>query len=222
MIAVTEVSFAYPGAGFRLEIPRLEAAKGERLAVVGPSGSGKTTLLNLVAGVLVPSDGSIRVGETDVQALGDAARREFRARTVGSIFQDFGLIDYLTARDNILHPYRITGALTLDAATRGRAESLAERAGIAGQLGRRPGALSHGEKQRVAICRALLTRPAVVLADEATGNLDPESKGVILDLLFSCAAAEEATVLAVTHDHDLLDRFDRVIDFRSFRRTLPA
>ncbi|MBM9596026.1 ABC transporter ATP-binding protein [Roseitranquillus sediminis] len=222
MISLQDISFAYPSAGFRLEIPRLAAASGERLAVVGPSGSGKTTLLSLVAGILVPFSGSVRVGDVEVHTLGDVARRDFRARTIGSVFQDFGLVEYLSARDNILHPYRISGALTLDGATRKRAEDLAWRAGIGAKLGHRPGALSHGEKQRVAICRALLTRPPVVLADEATGNLDPETKGVILDLLFSCAEAENATVLAVTHDHDLLDRFDRVVDFRSFRQTMPA
>ncbi|MCC6982362.1 MAG: ABC transporter ATP-binding protein [Bauldia sp.] len=218
MIALREVSFAYPGGAFRLSVPALDVAAGERVAVVGPSGSGKTTLLNLVAGILVPASGSVRVGEAEVSALGDAARRAFRIQKIGFVFQDFGLIDYLSARDNVLHPYRITDALTLDADTRARAEALAEKAGIADKLARRPKALSQGEKQRVAICRALLTRPSLVLADEATGNLDPDTKGAILDLLFERAAAEKATVLAVTHDHELLPRFDRVIDFRDFRQ----
>ena len=216
------MAFAYPGAAFRLEVPHLGAEAGERVAVVGPSGSGKTTLLNLVAGILVPFAGSVRIGDTEVSALGDGARRAFRIRTIGFVFQDFGLVDYLSARDNILHPYRITDALSLDPETRERAERLAEQAGIADKLGRRPDALSHGEKQRVAICRALLPRPRLVLADEATGNLDPDTKGAILELLFERAAAEDATVLAVTHDHELLPRFDRVVDFRDFRASAPA
>jgi putative ABC transport system ATP-binding protein len=222
VITLREVSFAYPGGAFRLSVPSLEVAAGERVAVVGPSGSGKTTLLNLVAGILVPSGGSVKVGEAEVSALGDSARRAFRIQKIGFVFQDFGLIDYLSARDNILHPYRITDALTLDADTRARAEDLAAKAGIADKLQRRPRALSQGEKQRVAICRALLTKPSLVLADEATGNLDPDTKGAILDLLFERAAAEKATVLAVTHDHELLPRFDRVIDFRDFRQKAAA
>ncbi len=218
MIALRDVVFAYPGGSFRLAVPTLDVAAGERVAVVGPSGSGKTTLLNLVAGIFVPASGSVRVGEAEISALGDAERRAFRIRRIGFVFQDFGLIDYLDARDNILHPYRITDALTLDADTRARTEALSERAGIADKLRRRPGALSQGEKQRVAICRALLAKPALILADEATGNLDPDTKGAILDLLFEEAAAAAATILAVTHDHELLPRFDRVIDFRDFRQ----
>lgn len=217
MIALRGIDFAYGREGFRLRVPALDVAAGERVAVIGPSGSGKTTLLNLIAGIALPATGSVRVGETEVSALPDATRRAFRIRRIGFVFQDFGLIDYLSARDNILHPYRITDALTLDAEVRARAEALAAATGITARLRSRPGALSQGEKQRVAICRALLTQPALVLADEATGNLDPETKGVILDLLLDRAAADGATVLAVTHDHELLPRFDRVIDFRDFR-----
>lgn len=217
MIELADIEFAYRRSGFALRVPSLQVAAGECVAVIGPSGSGKTTLLNLIAGIALPRRGRVRVGDTEVSALSDAARRAFRIRRIGFVFQDFGLIDYLTARDNILHPYRITDALTLDAEVRARAEALAAATGIAGRLGHRPGALSQGEKQRVAICRALLTRPALVLADEATGNLDPETKGAILDLLLERARGDGATVLAVTHDHDLLPRFDRVVDFRSFR-----
>ena len=153
--------------------------------------------------------------------MGDSAGRAFRISTIGFVFQDFGLIDYLTVRDNILHPYRITDALALDGATRKRADALAKAAGIGDKLARRPRALSQGEKQRVAICRALLTRPKLVLADEATG-ISTRHQGAVLDLLFEQAAAEKATVLAVTHDHELLPRFDRVVDFREFRHSTGA
>ena len=133
------------------------------------------------------------------------------------MFQDFELLDYLNVLDNILHPYRITTALKLDKAVRARAEILTRDMGIGDMLRRTPDDLSHGEKQRVAICRALLPRPKLILADEATGNLDPDNKTLILDLLFSAVADHDATLLAVTHDHELLKRFDRVVDFGDFK-----
>jgi putative ABC transport system ATP-binding protein len=133
------------------------------------------------------------------------------------VFQDFELLDYLNVMDNILHPYRITGALTLDKAVRERAGILAQEMGIGDKLKRPANDLSQGEKQRAAICRALLPQPKLLLADEATGNLDPDNKTRILDLLFQSVADHDATLLAVTHDYDLLKRFDRVIDFKDFR-----
>ncbi|ROU03702.1 ABC transporter ATP-binding protein [Histidinibacterium lentulum] len=215
MLSIDALRFSYPE--FRLEVPSLSVEEGERAAIVGPSGSGKTTLLNLVAGLFLPEAGRIRIGETEISSLSDRARRTFRARRIGFVFQTFALLDYLTARENILYPFRVGSGLSLDQAARDRAQALADRCGIGGKLDRRPGALSQGEQQRVAICRALVTRPGLILADEATGNLDPATKTLILDLLFDRAAEEGATVLAVTHDHDLLARFDRVIDFAQFR-----
>lgn len=217
MISIRSLDFHYKTGEFQLAIPELLVAGGEKLAVIGPSGSGKTTLLNLVAGIVQPLQGRVQVGDIQVQQLADAARRDFRIRHVGFVFQDFELIDYLNVLDNILHPYRISKALTLTAAVRERAVMLAEQMGIADKLGRFAGELSQGEKQRAAICRALLPGPELILADEATGNLDPRNKGHILDLLFESVDAHNATLLAVTHDHELLPRFDRVIDFADFR-----
>ncbi len=222
MIRIEDVSFAYGTGGFRLRVPELSLPKGERLAIVGPSGSGKTTLLNLIAGILSPDGGRIDVAGTEITELADARRRQFRASHIGFVFQDFALLDYLTARQNILYPYRITPALTLTAEARDRAGALAEACGIQDKLDRHPAELSQGEQQRVAICRALITQPKLILSDEATGNLDPESKGRILDLLFEQAAQVGATVLAVTHDHELLPRFDRVIDFAQYREGAGA
>lgn len=217
MIVLEDIAFAYPGGRFRLSIHALSVEPGERVAVVGPSGTGKTTLLNLVAGILRPDAGRIVVGETDLGPLSNDARRRFRAATIGFVFQDFALLDYLTALENILYPYRITPALTLDKAARERADALGRACGLGEKLGRHPRALSQGEQQRVAICRALVTQPKLILSDEATGNLDPENKTLILDLLFEQAEAAGASVLAVTHDHALLPRFDRVVDFAAFR-----
>ena len=222
MIEIEGLSFRYPGGSFVLDIPGFRVASGEKLAVIGPSGSGKTTLLNLIAGISTPDQGAVQVGDTQVSELDDRRRRDFRIRNLGLVFQDFELLDYLNVLDNILHPYRITRALRLDAGVRERAVGLAGRMGIGDKLRRRVNDLSQGEKQRVAICRALLPGPALLLADEATGNLDPDNKALILDLLFDSVDAHGATLLAVTHDHELLPRFDRVIDFATFRSRAGA
>jgi len=216
MISIQNIQFRYPHGEFRLTIPEFSATQGEKVAIVGPSGSGKTTLLNLLAGILTPASGVIEVKKTAINDLNDANRRDFRIRNIGFVFQDFELLDYLTVFDNILHPYRITGALKLSEEVRQRAIHLAERMCIAGYLKKHPGELSQGEKQRAAICRAMLPNPSLILADEATGNLDPANKTRILDLLFENVDAHEATLVAVTHDHELLPRFDRVVDFQAF------
>ena len=222
MVRIENLRFGYGADGFRLRIPEFSLADDERVAVVGPSGSGKTTLLNLIAGILTPEAGRIDVAGTEVSGLSDAERRRFRASRIGFVFQDFALLDYLSARQNIYYPYRITPALVLDDAARDRAERLATACGIGDKLDRHPSALSQGEQQRVAICRALVTQPKLILSDEATGNLDPDSKARILDLLFEQASEAGAAVLAVTHDHELLPRFERVLDFAQFREGAEA
>lgn len=222
MIQIQNLEFAYPRANFRLLVPELEVTAGERVAVVGPSGTGKTTLLNLIAGLLLPQAGTIQLGKTAINDLGDSGRRRLRRQKLGFVFQDFQLIPYLTALDNILHPFRLDPEAKLDRPALARAQTLAEQVGVADRLHQKPRALSQGEKQRVAICRALIRQPSLILADEATGNLDPENKTLILDLLFDCAQDDGAALLAVTHDHALLDRFDRVIDFAEFRQALAA
>jgi putative ABC transport system ATP-binding protein len=222
MIAIHSILFSYGQNGFCLNIPELSVEKGEKVAVIGPNGSGKTTLLNLIAGIITPERGSIAVGDVQVDGLSDDARRDFRITNVGFVFQDFQLLDYLNVLDNILHPYRITGALTLDEQVRARAQTLAQEMYIGDKLNRLPNDLSQGEKQRVAICRALLPWPKLILADEATGNLDPVNKTRILELLFGAVEDHDATLLAVTHNHELLTRFDRTVDFQTFnsRNTL--
>jgi putative ABC transport system ATP-binding protein len=216
MITICSIRFSYSQNGFCLNIPELSVQKGEKVAVIGPSGSGKTTLLNLIAGILSIEEGTINVGANKVNGLSDSARRDFRITNIGFVFQDFELLDYLNIIDNILHPYRITKALILDKQVRRRAAMLSQQMGINDKLKRFPDDLSQGEKQRAAICRALLPCPKLILADEATGNLDPANKKRILDLLFQCVDEQDATLLAVTHDHELLQHFDRTIDFNDF------
>ncbi len=197
-----------------MEVPRLEVAPGERLAVIGPSGCGKTTLLKLLTGILVPGSGRVVVGGKELSALGDTERRRFRITRMGLVFQTLDLVEYLNVLDNIVHCYRISRALRLDESVRTRATELASGLGLGDKLRRPVGALSAGERQRVAVCRALLSEPDVLMADEATGTLDPVNKGRILDLLFERLERNRSTLVAVTHDHELLDRFDRVVDLR--------
>lgn len=216
MIAICGLRFCYPGSEFTLDIPEFTVASGEKIAVIGPSGAGKTTLLKLIAGIVLPEAGSVQVGGTELRGLDDAARRNFRITRIGFVFQELELLEYLNVFDNIVHTYRINPVLRLDADVRQRACALAEEVGLSGKLRRMPAELSQGERQRAAVCRALLPEPGLILADEATGNLDPENKVRILELLFHAAQQRRASLLAVTHDHELLPRFDRVVDFRSF------
>lgn len=216
MISAKDIKFRYPNGDFLLKISELEVQAGEKVALIGPSGSGKTTLLNLIAGILKPIKGSVKIDNFEISNQNDRARRDYRIENIGFVFQDFGLIDYLDVRDNILHPYRITTAIKLNLNVRARALELTEQMGISDKLARHPADLSHGERQRVAICRALLPGPKLILADEATGNLDPVNKIHILKMLFRAVQDHEATILAVTHDQELLHHFDRVINFHDF------
>jgi putative ABC transport system ATP-binding protein len=216
MIQISALRFHYGDGDFALHVPELAISCGEAVALIGPSGSGKTTLLNLIAGIETPDSGSVRTAGVEVSALDDGARRSFRVGEIGLVFQEFELLEYLDVLDNILLPYRINASLKLDGAVRERAVALAGRVGIGDKLGRYARQLSQGERQRAAVCRALVTRPRLLLADEPTGNLDPANKDRVLDILFDYACEEDATLLTVTHDHDLLERFGRVIDFKCF------
>lgn len=218
MIHIRSLEFQYPTGDFYLDVPEFTVEQSEKVAVIGPSGSGKTTLLNLLAGICTPQKGTIEVGNISINHLAEDERRDFRIVNIGFVFQDFELLDYLNVMDNILHPYRITGALRLDNEVRARAVNLAQDMGIGDKLQRPVNNLSQGEKQRAAICRALLARPKLILADEATGNLDPKNKFRILDLLFGIVEDHNSTLLTVTHDHELLGKFDRVIDFQNFQK----
>ena len=216
MIRIEALRFRYRHSDFALRVPELEIAHAGTVAFTGPSGSGKTTLLNLIAGIRAPDDGRITVDGVRIDTLGEAARRAFRVRRLGLVFQEFELIEHLSVLDNILLPFRIGAGLRLDRATRDRASELASLVGIHGKLRRNVGRLSQGEKQRAALCRALLTRPRLLLADEPTGSLDPANSEIVLDLLLDCAREVGATLVVVTHDHDMLDRFERIVDFAGF------
>jgi putative ABC transport system ATP-binding protein len=216
VIRVENVSFAYKVGGFRIDIPHLDVAAGEKVAVIGPSGRGKTTLLHLVSGLLVPSAGRVAVDGIDLAGLSREDRQDYRALRMGMVFQEFELLAYLDVLDNVLLPYRISPVLTLNNDARERARSLIRQVGLDGKQRRYPGHLSQGERQRVAVCRALVTRPAILLGDEPTGNLDPENRDHVMDTLWRYCDETQAPLVVVTHDHELLARFDRTIDVREF------
>ena len=217
MIDIENLRFSYPRSAFDLQIEKLHIKEGEKVAIIGPSGSGKTTLLNLMAGIFVPQSGTCKVADTPVHSFNDAQRRDFRISHVGMVFQQFELLEYLNVEDNILLPFFINSSLQLSPVTRQQARDVAAGTGIGDKLNRYPRQLSQGEQQRVAICRAMINQPSIVLADEPTGNLDPANKMKILELLFSQADQHNQTLVVVTHDLGIIDGFDRTIDFAQFR-----
>lgn len=216
MIAISKLEFQFAHSDFRLVIPSLEIADGARVAVAGPSGSGKTTLLHLIAGILTPSRGRIRVRGRETGTMDETARRAFRIAQIGLVFQSFELVGYLDVFENILLPYRLNPALRRSPEVLRRVEQLAQETGIAHRLRYLPHRLSQGEKQRVAICRAMLPEPPLLLADEPTGNLDPSAKQLVVDLLFRQIERTGSTLVMVTHDTEIAARFPRVLNCRDF------
>lgn len=222
MIAIDQLLFRYPASPFTLQIDSLRIEAGEKVAFVGPSGSGKTTLLNLIAGITSANSGSIRVADAELTRLTDRQRRNFRIARIGQVFQQFELLPYLRTRENIRLPFLINPTLKWSAAEAAQLNALASRLGLTDKLRRFPRQLSQGEQQRVAIARALVHSPPLLLADEPTGNLDPQNKRNTLDLLFDQLRSHNATLVVVTHDTGILDGFDRVIDFSSFQTATPS
>ncbi len=214
-LELRDIQFKYPDRGFSLCVPQLTLQAGENIALVGPSGSGKTTLLNLIAGILNPHQGSILLDGEDLTLLSEQARRQHRIHRFGMIFQSFELLDYLTVRDNILLQARLCKNVKVDNNLEVRAKHIISELGLADKWQRNINALSQGERQRVAACRALLLDPKIVLADEPTGNLDPKNKQTVLNKLVAECKQQQRILLTVTHDHSLLPTFDRVIDIAS-------
>jgi len=185
-----------------------EIRQGQTIAVVGRSGSGKSTLLNLAAGIDVPSDGEVSLFGRELSKLGDEERTLLRRDHVGLIFQFFHLLQHLTVRDNVSLSAMIAGEKPRDFDP--RVDALLDRVGLADRGGDRVQKLSGGEMQRVAICRALLMNPKLLLADEPTGNLDDENGGRVMDLMLSLAREEGMTLVYVTHSREFADLADDV------------
>jgi putative ABC transport system ATP-binding protein len=214
LIQIKQLQFGYRVGAFRLVVESLHIAAQERVALIGPSGCGKTTLLNLLAGILVPAQGEIDVDGTCISGLNQEDRQDFRALHMGLVFQEFELLEYLTVLDNVLLPFRLNPILQLTKAVQERARMLCGKVGLGDKTKRYPAHLSQGERQRVAVCRALVTQPMVIFGDEPTGNLDPVNRDIVMDILCEYSESSKAPLVIVTHDHELLDRFDRTMDIR--------
>lgn len=214
MIQIRNLSFQY-GEAFQLYIERLDIATGSRVAIVGPSGCGKTTLLNIIAGVQPSQAGEIDVCGNRMDMQNDAQRRRLRAELVGFVFQEFELIDYLTVRDNILLPFQLHATRVRPGDLQQRLNDLLKATGLADRASHFPAQLSQGQRQRAAICRALITQPRILLADEPTGSLDQRTANEIVDLMLEQSQQLSATLVMVTHDTSRLGRFDRVISLDS-------
>jgi putative ABC transport system ATP-binding protein len=200
----------------------LEIQRGEFVVLLGPSGSGKSTLLNLVSGIDTPDSGTVEVAGVDLPSLSERDRTLFRRRHLGFVFQFFNLLPTLTVLENLLLPLELKGPV--GPAEVARAQGLLDRVGLATRGEAFPDRLSGGEQQRVALARALVHEPDLILADEPTGNLDPETGGRVLDLLDGLVREDGRTLLAVTHSRELADRADRVfqLDHGRVLENLPA
>jgi ABC-type lipoprotein export system ATPase subunit len=198
----------------------LDVDAGAFVAVTGPSGAGKTTLLAVLGGLERPQRGSVRVGGVDLAGLGGDALAAYRRRTVGFVFQDFGLLGALSAQENVELALTFAGMSPRRRAR--RAEELLDAVGLAARRTHRPNALSGGECQRVAIARALANQPSLVLADEPTGNLDDLATETVLALLTALPAEHGCTVVVVTHNAHVADRADRQLTLRDHALAPPA
>jgi len=189
----------------------LDIGRGEAVGLVGPSGSGKSTLLMVMAGLERPDQGRVTVAGQDIGSFDEDALARFRGRHIGIVFQSFHLIPTMTALENVAVPLELAGAPDAFA----RAMSELEAVGLGARMAHYPAQLSGGEQQRVALARALAPNPAILVADEPTGNLDEATGREIIDLMFARFSAQAMTLVLVTHDAPLAQRCDRVIRLRS-------
>ncbi len=190
-----------------------EVARGDTVAIVGASGSGKSTLLSLMAGLDLPSSGSVRLAGVELTALDEDGRARVRGEQVGFVFQSFQLLPSLTALENVMLPLELRGDREVDAPAR----AVLEKVGLGHRLGHYPRQLSGGEQQRVALARAFVTRPSLLFADEPTGNLDTHTGEAIIELLFALNQDAGTTLVLVTHDEHLAVRCGRLLRLDSGR-----
>lgn len=210
VLAATALSFTYPG-GDAPVLNGLDASfsAGETVALTGPSGRGKSTLLYLLGLLLTPGAGEIRVGDVSTSSLSDAQRATLRSREFGFVFQDSELDPARSVLDAVVEPALYAGQRRRDVT--GHARELLDRFGLGARADHRPGQISGGQAQRVALCRALVNRPRILLADEPTGNLDRDNATLVLDHLITAARAQDLVLIVASHDPYVVSRLDRVV-----------
>ncbi len=218
-LKLDDVRFRWPGrASFGLSVPTFRMGQGESVLLIGDSGSGKSTLLSLVCGIVTADTGRVVVAGTDLSTLRAGARDRFRAEQIGVIFQQFNLLPYASVSDNILLPLRFAPKRRKRAAV-DEATALCSALGLPeGTTRTTAGRLSVGQQQRVAVARALIGQPPLIVADEPTSALDATTQDAFLGLLFNQIAASGSSLLMVSHDERLGDRFDRVVPLSEIAR----
>ncbi|WP_207458514.1 ABC transporter ATP-binding protein [Azospirillum sp. SYSU D00513] len=215
MLELSNIVRSFEQAGTRLDVLRgaaLTVRAGELVALVGPSGAGKSTLLHIAGLLERPTSGTVRIGGTDVSTLDDAKRTEVRRRSVGFVYQFHHLLPEFSALENIVLPQMIAGVARREAAK--RAAELLRMVGLEARGDHRPARLSGGEQQRVAIARALANAPGLLIADEPTGNLDPNTAEGVFSMLTNLVRQSRVGALVATHNLDLARRMDRVLEMR--------
>ncbi|MFI5323166.1 MAG: ABC transporter ATP-binding protein [Thermodesulfobacteriota bacterium] len=200
-----------------IDVPHFALETGDQIALMGDSGSGKTTLLNLIAGILRPDSGSILLSGRDMSSLTESRRDRLRAENIGYTFQTFNLLQGYSALENVM-----LGMMFSSGEDKSLALSLLERVGLTGRVNYKPGQLSVGQQQRVALARALANRPKLVLADEPTGNLDFRNSGEAVNLIRGICSENNAALLLVSHDQNVLDKFERVEKLSEINRALNS
>lgn len=223
-VEISGLAFHWPDAEhFRLQIPHFSLAQGETCFLLGPSGAGKSTLLSLLAGLVAPDSGQIRLAGQPLEGASRRARDRFRADHVGLIFQQFNLVPYLSPLDNVLLPCQFSRRRKERAGPRPRDQALSLLSALGLDPARLPTDVRHlsmGQQQRVAAARALIGAPEILLADEPTSALDHDHRDRFVDLLLGQARANGASVLFVSHDHSLQPRFSQQQDIRQWRNDL--
>lgn len=211
LISIQNLYFQYSKSQsqnpFSIQISSFSMADQEKWVVTGPSGSGKSTFLNLVAGELLPISGALNVLGEDLCAMSLDERQNFRIQNIGFVFQDFPLVPYLSAIENVLFPYFINPTISLNSEVRAYATHLLERVGLTQRIFAKPHQMSQGERQRVAIARALITKPVLILADEPTAGLDLERSHSVMELIDEIVEESNVGLLLVTHEPEIIERY---------------
>ena len=201
-----------------LDVANFSVNQGEQMVLWGRSGSGKTTLLHVIAGITSADAGSIKIDGVDITSLSEAGRDRFRAAKMGYVFQTFNLLPAFTALENVL----LGMTFARGRRDRDRAQQLLDRVGLSARTTHKPGALSVGEQQRVAVARALANRPRLLLADEPTANVDPSNQQNVVDLIRETCHEEKIALILVTHATEVADQFERVVPLEEINQAMTA